>query len=104
MNLHLFEDVLYLCNIQQIASIFIGLQKGHHSLSFEGIELVQPVVVQLGLPDEQHNSYFANFLLPLCFECEGEAIQRLRIEYQIVIYLYGCVPISCYFNLDSVVN
>ena len=79
VDLHFFEDVLYLCNIEQVAAVFVGLEEGHHGLSFEGVELVQSVVVQFGLPHEQHNCYFAYLLLPLCFECKSETIQRLRV-------------------------
>jgi hypothetical protein len=60
------------------------VEEGHHGFGAEGVELVEPVVVELGLPHEQHHADAKGLLLEVGFEGEGEGVQRLRVQNQVV--------------------
>ena len=50
--LHLRKDVLNLLDVQQIAAVFVSVDKGHHGFSLERVELIEPVEVKFGLAGE----------------------------------------------------
>lgn len=104
-DLHLGEDALDLDDVQQVASVFVGLEESHHGLGFEGVELVEPIVVHLCLPDEQDHSDPEDVLLVLRFEGESETVQGLSVQYEVVSYIVNlCLLMPKSFSFVSVEN
>jgi hypothetical protein len=61
------------------------VQEGHHRFCLEGIEFIQPFIVELGLTYEEDESDFELLLLELGPACKDERIKGLSIEYDVVI-------------------
>ena len=81
---HFSKNALNFPDVQQIAPIGVSVEIGHHGFSLEGVELVQPLIEQLGLPDEEGHSYLADQLLMLALKDEGETVQTLSVQDKIV--------------------
>jgi hypothetical protein len=80
------------------------VQEGHHGFGLEGVELVEAVEVQLGLAYEQHQRDLELLLLEVSAAGEGEGLERLRVEDDVVACVQGGVLIENSFSCDSVEN
>jgi hypothetical protein len=100
--LHLGQDVLDLLNVQQIAAVLVRVQESHRRLRLEGVELVQTVKVQLSLTHEQHQSDLQLLLLEISPAGKRKGVQCLRVENDVMVYVWRGVQMPNSRSCDSV--